>query len=333
MRLLTDIRRCLGGLGAPAIGSLAAALLSCSCASRVSQAQPPERLNCAVFPADNLWNTPIDRLPVDANSAAFIATIGPDKPVHPDFASGTWHGIPIGIPYVLVPGSQPKLTLKFEYSEESDPGPYPIPPAPPIEGGNDSKGDRHIIIIDKDNCVLYELYSAYQNPDGSWRAGSGAVYDLNSNKLRPAGRGSADAAGLSVFAGLVRYDEVASGEIRHALRFTVPRTRREFIWPASHYASNLTGQQYPPMGQRFRLKASFDLSGYSKHMQIILRALQKYGMFLADNGSAWFLSGVPDPRWDQSELGELKRVRGADFEAVDEFSLRIDNSTAQVRPR
>jgi len=315
----------------PVIGSLVGALLLSSCASRVSHAQTPERLTCAVFPADNIWNTPIDKLPIDSNSAAYTATIGADKPLHPVFASGTWKGAPIGFPYALVPGSQPKVAMSFTYSDQSEPGPYPIPPNAPIEDGSDSSGDRHVIVIDKDNCVLYELYNASPKPDGSWRADSGAVFDFKSNKLRPAGWTSADAAGLPIFPGLVRYDEVAAGEIRHALRFTAPRTRKEFIWPATHHASRLTNQQYPPLGQRFRLKSSFDVSAYSPQAKVILKGLKKYGMFLADNGSSWFLSGVPDPRWADGDLQELRQVRGSDFEAVDEFSLRIGNQSAQSK--
>ena len=314
-----------------ALAPLLAAVLVCSCASRSTHAQAAERLTCPVFPADNVWNTPIDKLPVDANSAAYIASIGADKGMHPDFASGTWEGKPIGIPYVIVPGSQPRVQVAFDYKGQSDPGPYPIPTNVPIEGGPTSKGDRHVIMIDKEKCTLYELYAAYPQTDGSWHAGSGAIFDLKSNSLRTTGWTSADAAGLPIFPGLVRYDEAASGEIRHALRFTAPRTRKEFIWPASHYASRLTDMQYPPMGQRFRLKSGFNVNGFSPEVQVILKALKTFGMFLADNGSAWFLSGVHDSRWDDDQVHELRRVRGSDFEAVDEFSLRVDNKSAQVK--
>ncbi len=292
---------------------------------------PPTIAGCAVFPPDNVWNTPVDTLPVDANSAAYVATIGADRYVHADFGSGTWEGSPIGIPYVDVPGTQPKVAVTFDYDDESDPGPYPIPADPPIEGGPDSDGDRHVLVLDRDNCILYEMFYAFPQPDGSWHAGSGAIFNLNSHALRPAGWTSADAAGLPILAGLVRYDEVAAGEIRHAVRFTVPRTRRAYIWPARHYASSLTGVQYPPMGQRFRLRASFDVSGFSPEVQVILRALKKYGMVLADNGSAWFISGVPDERWDNDVLRELHRVHGSDFEAVDESSLMADPDSGRVR--
>ena len=286
---------------------------------------------CAAFPPNNVWNTPIDRLPVDANSGAYVATIGADKPLVPDFGSGTLQGGSIGIPFVIVPGSQPKVQVSFQYDDESDPGPYPIPPDAPIEGGIQSKGDRHVLVIDQDNCILYELFSAYPQLDGSWKAGSGAIFKLNSNALRPDTWTSSDAAGFAVVPGLVRYDEVASGEIRHAIRFTVPQTRRTYVWPARHFASSLTGSQYPPMGARFRLKASFDITGFSPENQVILRALKKYGMLLADNGSSWFISGAPDNHWDNDRLRELRRVHGSDFEAVDESSLRVDPNSGEAR--
>ncbi|MCI0529870.1 MAG: VCBS repeat-containing protein, partial [Nitrospira sp.] len=296
-------------------------------------AQPPrspELAGCSVFPDNNIWNVPVDNLPVGANSAAYIATIGANQEVHADFGSGTWNGGPIGIPYVSVPGTQPKVLVTFDYADESDSGPYPIPPNPPIEGGSHSNGDRHILVLDHDNCILYELYYAFPQSNGSWHAGSGAIFDLKSNALRPAGWTSADAAGLPIVPGLVRYDEVASGEIRHAIRFTAPQTRNTYVWPARHYASNLTGTQYPPMGQRFRLRANFDISGFSPEVQVILRALKKYGMILADNGSSWYISGVPDERWDNDRLHELDQVQGSDFEALDVSSLMVDPNSGQV---
>jgi hypothetical protein len=296
-------------------------------------AQSPQDViiqGCPLFPADNIWNTPVDTLPVDPNSSLYINTIGADEPVHADFGSGLWEGEPIGIPFTTVPGTQVKVAVTFYYDDESDPGPYPIPADAPIEGGSDSDGDRHVLVVDRDNCILYELYDAYPQPNGSWTAGSGAIFDLNSNDLRPAGWTSADAAGLPILPGLVRYEEVAAGEIKHAIRVTAPQTRRHYIWPARHYASSLTGSQYPPMGQRFRLKADFDVSGFSTEVQVILQALKKYGMILADNGSSWFISGVPDERWDNDVLHELHNVQGSDFEAVDESSLMIDPDSAQA---
>jgi hypothetical protein len=295
----------------------------------------PQIEGCWVFPADHIWNVPVDTLPEAANSAAYIATIGADTGLHPDFGSGEWppgSGSPIGIPFTTVPGTQPLVDVTFDYDDESDPGPYPIPPDAPIEGGPDSDGDRHVLVLDRDNCVLYETFYAWPQPDGSWEAGSGAVFDLNTYDLRPDGWTSADAAGLPILPGLVRYDEVAAGEIRHAIRFTAPQTRRAYVWPARHYASSLTGSQYPPMGQRFRLKANFDISGFSPEVQVVLQAMKTYGIILADNGSAWFISGVPDERWDNDVLRELKQVHGHDFEAVDVSSLMIAPDSGQAQP-
>lgn len=276
----------------------------------------------------------MDTLPVDENSNAYIATIGPEKPLHPDFGSGTWEGEPIGIPYVIVRGTQPKVPVAFYYADESDPGPYPIPRDAPIEGGPNSDGDRHVLVIDQYNCILYELFYAFPQPDGSWHAGSGAIFDLNSNALRPAGWTSADAAGLPILPGLVRYEEVVSGSINHAIRFTAPQTRMDYVWPARHYASNLTEVRYPPMGQRFRLRQEFDILGFSPQVQVILQALKTYGMILADNGVSWFITGVPNENWDNDMLvQELRQVRGSDFEAVDVSSLMMDPGSGQVKKR
>ena len=296
----------------------------------------PDIAGCPLFPANNVWNARVDALPLDPNSGLYIDTIGAGAVVHPDFGAGEWppgSGAPIGIPYVDVPGSQPPVEIVFtEYGGESDPGPYPVPTDAPIEGGPNSDGDRHVLVVERDGCILYELYRAYPQAGGSWEAGSGAVFDLQSNDLRPAGWTSADAAGLPILAGLVRYDEVAGGEIRHALRFTAPQTRREYIWPARHFASTLTGEEYPPMGQRFRLRADFDISGFSPEVQVILQAMKRYGLILADNGSAWYISGAPDERWDNDTLvGELSQVHGSDFEAVDESSLMVDPDSGRVR--
>jgi hypothetical protein len=304
----------------------------CSSADFALAESPPTIEGCSILPPNNIWNTAIDQLPVDPNSSSYINTIGANTGVHPDFGSGTWDGGPIGIPYNVVPGNQPKVAITFDYSDESDPGPYPIPPDPQIEGGPNSTGDRHILVMDKARCILYETWSTYPQPDGTWQAGSGAVFDLGSNALRPSGWTSSDAAGLPVLPGLARYDEVASGEIRHALRFTVPRTRKAYVWPARHYASSLTALNYPPMGQRFRLKADFDVSRFSAQVQVLLRAFKKYGLILADNGSAWYVSGVPDPRWNNDILlSELKLVKGSDFEAVDVSSLMVSPNSGEAR--
>jgi hypothetical protein len=271
-----------------------------------------------VFPGDNPWNEDISGLPVDPNSANLIASIGLGTSLHPDFGT-VWAGAPNGIPYVVVSGTQPKVPIEFTaYGSESDAGPYPVPPDAPIEGGASGTGDRHVIVIDRDNWKLYELYSAYPVSGGaSWRAAGGAIFDLNSNALRPAGWTSADAAGLPIFPGLVRYDEVfEQREITHALRFTAQSTRRAYVYPARHFASSNTNPNLPPMGMRVRLKASFNISGFSPAMQVILKALKKYGMMLADNGSNWYISGAPDPRWNDAELNTLKAIKGSDFEVV-----------------
>lgn len=269
------------------------------------------------FPADNPWNTAIDQEPVDSNSDALIASIGLTTGLHPDFGADLSGG-PFGIPYIVVGGSTPLVRVSFDYAAESDPGPYPIPADAPIEGGAASTGDRHVLVIDRDHWKLYELFAAYPVAgSASWTAGSGAIFDLGSDALRPAGWTSADAAGLPIFPGLVRYDEVVEqGAVLHALRFTVSHTRHGYVYPARHYASSDTSANAPPMGMRVRLKAGFDLSSYPPSARVILQALKTYGMIVADNGSNWYISGAPDPRWNDSELNTLKQVQGSNFEVV-----------------
>jgi hypothetical protein len=269
------------------------------------------------FPPDNPWNQDISAELVDPNSAALIASIGLDRGLHPDFGT-VYDGAPNGIPYTVVDSSQPKVPVSFEYADESDPGPYPIPPDAPIEGGPTSSGDRHVLVVDRDAGLLYELFAAYPDTTGAnWQAGSGAIFDLNSNALRPAGWTSADAAGLPILPGLVRYDEVVEqGAIQHALRFTTSRTRRAYVSPARHYASRLTDANLPPMGMRVRLRSSFDIGPFPPSVQVILTALKTYGMFVADNGSDWYVSGAPDPRWSDDDLATIRRVQGRDFEVV-----------------
>ena len=276
---------------------------------------------CPTFPKNNQWNLPVNKLPVLGNSDAMVAKIGADRPVHADFGSGTYGGGPIGIPYVNVSPHQHKSRVSFDYADESNKGPYPIPRNVPIEGGRQSDGDRHAILVDRTHCRLYELYALYPNGSG-WKAGSGAIWNLRSNAVRPAGWTSADAAGLPILPGLARYDEVARGVIDHALRFTAERTRRAYVYPARHYASDLTDPALPPMGTRVRLKASFDVSGFPRQARIVLTALKRYGMVLADNGSSWYVTGAPDSRWSNDDLHTLGRVTGSDFEVVDAGSLR-----------
>ena len=276
----------------------------------------PSAPRCPVFPASNPWNKRVDRLPVAANSDAIIRSIGADETLHPDFGSGLWEGTPIGIPITVVRRTQRKVRVAFEYAGESDRGPYPIPRNVKIEGGRQSDGDRHAVILDRDNCRLYELFALYPTGSGGWRAVSGAIWNLRSNRLRPAGWTSADAAGLPILPGLARFDEVARGRIDHALRFTVRRTRRAYVHPARHYASDSNDASLPPMGLRLRLKASFPTAGYPRQARIVLEALKRYGMLVSDNGSDWYITGAPDPRWSNEQLRALKRVPGAAFEVV-----------------
>jgi hypothetical protein len=269
------------------------------------------------FPADNPWNTPVDHDPVDPSSDTLIASIGLTRSLHPDFGAD-YNGGPFGVPYIVVDGSTPLVGVTFDYAGESDPGPYPIPADAPIEGGAASGGDRHVLVIDRDHWRLYELFAAYPVPgSANWTAGSGAIFDLGSDSLRPAGWTSADAAGLPIFPGLVRYDEVVEqGAILHALRFTVSHTRHGYVYPARHYASSDTSSVVPPMGMRVRLKQTFDISGYPASARVILQALKTYGMIVADNGGDWFLSGAPDARWKDDELNTLQQVQGSSFEVV-----------------
>src|SRR6185503_1098774 len=268
------------------------------------------------FPADNAWNTDISAAPVDPNSARLIASCGTAN-LHQDFGT-TFNGQPNGIPYVLVFDGQPRVPVSFDIPDESDPGPYPIPPNAPIEGGPSAGGDRHVIVVDVSAWKLYELFDAHPLNGGmSWHAGSGAVFDLNSDALRPAGFTSADAAGLPIFPGLVRYDEaVEQHAINHALRFTCPRTRKAFVAPARHFTSSDTSSALPPMGMRVRLKANFDTTGFSPTVRTVLRAMMKYGMLVADNGSGWFFQGASDTRWDETELATFSRVPSSAFEVV-----------------
>jgi hypothetical protein len=298
-----------------------AALASLAVLAGTAHAQPlPNAPGCKIFPADNPWNTPVDKLPVARNSAAMIKAIGRGAPLHPDFGSGTWDGGPIGIPFDVVSSATPTSRVRFDYADESDRVPYPIPSGVHIEGGPRSTGDRHALLVDKSTCRLYELYDLRHTSSG-WKAGSGATWSLSSDKLRPAGWTSADAAGLPIFPGLARWDEVSAGEIDHALRFTAPKTRRAYVYPARHFASTSSSTSLPPMGLRVRLKASVDISTFPKQARVVLKARQVYGMILADNGSPWYVSGAPNSHWSNDDLHALSRLTGADFEVVDTSSL------------
>lgn len=269
---------------------------------------------CPVLPPGNVWNQPVDTLPRAANSARMIRGIGLGDALHPDFSDQGRYGIPI----TVVGASTPRSRVRFDYASESDRVGYPIPARPRIERG----GDRHVLMLDRDACRLYELFAVRRRAGGGWNAGSGAVFDLTSNALRPAGWTSADAAGLPILPGLARFDEVAGAGIDHALRFTASRTRRAYVYPARHAASSSSDPGLPPMGLRVRLRASVSLAGYGPQARAVLVALKRYGMILADNGSPWYVSGAPDPGWDDDDLHDLGRIRGRDFEVVDTRGLR-----------
>jgi hypothetical protein len=284
---------------------------------------------CPLFPADNVWHADVSRLPVHPRSGAYLAAIGPGAGIRADFGSGTWEGGPIGIPYAVVPASQPKVPVRFGYGGESDPGPYPIPADAPVEGGPDAGGDRHVLVVQAGSCRLYELFDAHRD-GGGWRAGSGAVWDLRANRLRPDGWTSADAAGLPILAGLVRYEEVARGRVDHAIRVTVDRSQAAHLWPARHHAGQ-AGASLPPMGLRLRLRAGVDIAGFPAQARVILQAMRTHGLVVADNGGSGFIGGVPDERWDNDALHQLGRITLADFEAVDTSALRVSNASAAAR--
>jgi hypothetical protein len=320
-----------------AVAGVVTAVLGAPIRTGATQAEPPAAAiagapDCAVAPATSVWRTPVASLPVAADSTELIDAIGADDPLHPDFGSGLWDGEPIGIPYNVVTNAQRKVHVTFLYADQSDRVGYPIPAHPRIEGGADSTGDRHVLVVDRDTCVDYELWDARPVAhSANWTAGSGAVFDLRSNRLRPRGWTSADAAGLAILPGLVRPEEIAAGVIDHAIRVTVPATDAAYVWPARHEAG-VANRSLPPMGLRLRLKASVDISGYPRVDRIILQALKTYGMIVADNGSPWYLSGVPSPLWNNSALHELDGIVGSDFQVVDESCLMVSVNSAQADP-
>jgi len=303
-------------LVALALGSSVALTVPAESAPAVPTGRSPAIAGCPVFPADNAWNRRVDRLPADPRSKEIVAAIGAGN-LHADFGAGLWEGRPIGIPITIVGARTPRSRVSFDYASESDRVPYPIPAGVRIEGG----GDRHAILVDRDACRLYELYALRRAGD-RWTAGSGAVWSLRTNRLRPAGWTSADAAGLPILPGLARYDEVARGRIAHALRFTVARSRRAYVWPARHFASDETDASLPPMGLRLRLRAGYPIASFPRQARIVLRALEEYGMVVADNGTSWMISGAPDSRWSNDQLHALQQVPGSAFEVVDQRSLR-----------
>lgn len=294
------------------VHAVALIALALATAGSAAALRLPSAPGCPVFPKTNPWNRRVDTLPVASNSAALIRSMGTGTGLHPDFGSGTWEGGPIGIPFNVVTKKTPRVKLAFDYADESDKGPYPIPRNVKREYGS----DHHALMIDRSSCKLYEVYALHGR-----HAGSGAIWSLRSNKVRPAGWTSADAAGLPIFPGLARWDEVKRGSIDHALRFTVENTRRAYIYPARHFASDSNNASLPPMGLRVRLKADYPIDGFPRQARIILTALKRYGMLVADNGSDWYVSGAPDPHWDNDDLHALSRVKGSAFEVVDTSSM------------
>jgi hypothetical protein len=308
------------------IASLLALLIPALLIGPGAPAIPPPTTTCSVFPSDNVWHADITKLPVHARSAAWISSMGgTGRHLHPDFGE-SGEAMPYGIPYTVVSSSHQKVSVDFQYADESDPGPYPFGSDTPIEGGS----DRHAIMIDKSTCTLYELYDAQYSPGGS-TAGSGAIWSLRSNKLRPAGWTSADAAGLPIFAGLVRLDEVKAGRVDHAIRVTASSTDRAYLWPARHQAGAARDANLPPMGARFRLKSSFSTAGFRSDTRVILTAMKRYGLIVADNGSDWFFTGTAEHGWSNDMLDELKSIPAGAFQAVDESSLMIDRDSGRVR--
>jgi hypothetical protein len=277
-----------------------------------------------LLPDDSPWHQDISQSPVDPNSEKILTRIGMDKPLRTQFGP-EWEGAPVGIPYVVVGAQQERVPVQFTYADESDAGPYPIPPDAPIEGGPNGDGDRHVLVIDHDGSQLWELFNAFPDGNGGWKADSGAIWNLKENQVRPARWTSADAAGLPVLPGLVRYDEVVeNGALEHAMRFTLAKSRRAYVPPASHWASSLRDDDLPPMGMRVRLKADFDTDGFAPEAKVILEALKKYGMILADNGSDNFISGAPDERWDVDNLRQLMRVKTKDLEVIEMVDMVTD---------
>ncbi len=312
-----------------AAAAAAVSLISTSCAVFVGI----PGVGCALTPANSFWRADVSALPVHSSSTTWINSIGPTRGAKADFGAGLWDGGPIGIPYDVVSGTAAKQRLTFDYAEDSDDVPYPIPNPPHVEGGAASTGDRHVIMIDKDNCRLYETWSTYPGPNG-WTsgvtAGSGATWDMKSNAMRTAGFTSADAAGLQILPGLVRYEELSAGQILHAIRMTVPTTQRAYVWPASHQAGSTTSTNYPPMGAWLRVKASVDPNRFDPYIRPIIVALKKYGAVIADNGSAFYFSGAPDDRFDNDKLALLSALKGSDFEFVNASSLQVAPGSYQA---
>ncbi|MET9602372.1 hypothetical protein [Streptomyces sp. NPDC006459] len=315
----------------PAITAVAAAAAGCL----LSGAADPDRqaASCPTAPSDSFWHAPVDGLPVHPGSDRYVASIGAAEPLHPDFGSGLVEGQPFGIPITVPETTAPESEVTFDYPEESDRSGYRIPPNARIENGPASDGDRHVVVWDRDRCTSYELFDAERQGGNAWHAGSGAIFDLRSNALRPDGWTSADAAGLAILPGLVRYDEAAGGRIDHAIRITVPRSDQSYLWPARHQAGAAADSSLPPMGLRLRLKSSVDTSQLAPQARAVAEALKKYGAIVADNGSPWYITGEENPRWDNTQLDGLKNFKGSDFEAVDASGLQQSPDSGAAAPQ
>ncbi len=314
-------------------------LFPAACAAAVLAASPTTAAEsfavpgtaCPLFPANNYWRTPVDTLPVARRSATWVRNIGRDTTLHPDFGpSGGQQSVPYGIGVTVVEPTHPRVSVDFDYADESDSVGYPLGPDTFIEGGRESGGDRHTIVVDRGSCRLYETWDTHPGA-GRWSAGSGATWDLRSNRLRPDGWTSADAAGLPILPGLLTYDEVAAGRVTHAIRFTAPITRDRYVWPARHAAGSTDSPNYPPMGARFRLRPGFDIGEWSPAAQVVLRGMRRYGLVLADNGSPWYFQGTADDRWPDDLISELKRIPSGAFEAVNTAGLRLRANSAAAR--
>ena len=284
--------------------------------------------DCQVFPKENIWNTSITGAPIHKSSKIWLASINTKTKLHPDFGAGTYKGRPIGIPINYVSNNTQKHYVKFKYKTESDHQKYPIPFKVKIEGGENSTGDRHIITLNTESCILYELFHAYLLENNQWSAASGAIFNLSSNMLRPKGWTSADAAGLPIYPGLVKYQEVKTGEVNHAFRFTIKKTNKSYLWPARHFASKHNNPNLPPMGIRLRLKQNIDITRFSPQAKTIATTLKTYGMILADNGGDLFLSGEPNKNWNNKQLKDLKKLTISDFEVVDVETLKVTENSA-----
>jgi hypothetical protein len=320
------------GFAVPAASGGATTLRSEALARGAGSGQLLPGTACPAFPADNVWNTPITGLPVDKRSAAWLASMDSGSTfLHPDYGPGGGSS-PYGIAWQITAGDPKFVKVHFHYATQSDPGPYPFSAATPIEGGPEASGDRHALMVDPATCVLYELYDAHYHPNGHSTAGSGAIWKLNSNRLRPAGWTSADAAGLPILPGLVNYDEVKSGHIDHAIRFTAQTTTTSFLWPARHQVGSTGNRNYPPMGARFRLKAAFTLpaSRCARACQVVIQAMKSYGLILADNGSNWYFQGATNKRWTYTMVDQLKQIPASAFQAVDESCMMVSRNSGQA---